>query len=404
MDSLAFLSKSPGIGGVTKQSPEDFVVCEIMQDGTVLEIGKKVAREGVPNGKFAHFVMQKKNWATTDALLEIAGKAGIGRKSIAPAGAKDRKAITVQIASAYGASCERLMSINIKDISILGCWNSDRAVGMGDLAGNRFRIKASGKIAKGAEKIVEKINGELNGLFPNYFGEQRFGSRGNTHIVGKKILQGNLRGAAMEYLCGGEKEEKPDAREAREKLVSDKDFAKALQHYPLFLKYERRMLLHLSKVPTDFAGAMRKLPRGVLLMFVHAYQSYLFNSYVNARVREKDFEAKEGEFYCKRGAFGFPNLGGRGEGSDSPFLACKVLGYESIPNEGEIELLEREGIMISDFKCRGMPEIGSKGSSRVLLAPLVNFSFEKDTFAFDLPAGAYATVALREFMEKKKKH
>src|SRR3989344_4794323 len=30
--------------------------------------------------------------------------------------------------------------------------------------------------------------------FPNYFGEQRFGY-GNTHLVGKEILKGNLEGA-----------------------------------------------------------------------------------------------------------------------------------------------------------------------------------------------------------------
>jgi tRNA pseudouridine13 synthase len=416
-NALSFLSKSPGMGGSIKQSPEEFIVCEILQDGTVLKLDKKVARAGTSDGKFAHFVLQKKSWATADALRTVAGKLGIGKKSVSCAGTKDRNAVTVQLASAYGVSCERVMAVNAKDISILGCWQSEREVSLGDLLGNHFHVRVSGKIAKGAEKRVAKIFSELDCVFPNYFGEQRFGSRGNTHIVGKKILQGNFRGAAMEYLYGtGEGGIKGAgmeavggtggaiaARDARKRLAQEKDFAKAFVYYPQFLKYERYMLSHLAKIPTDFAGAMRKLPRGVLLMLVHAYQSYLFNLYVSERVREKDFEAKDGEYYCKRGTYGFPNLADKcDEKTKNSFLACKVLGYESKPNEEEVELLEQEGIMISDFKCKGMPEIGSKGSTRVLLAPLVNFSFKDATFCFDLQAGSYATVALREFLERKK--
>ncbi len=383
-----------------------------MDDGTVLGVGEEVAKASLPGGKFSHFILQKKGWATSDALLEVARKLGIGRKSVSCAGSKDRNAVTVQLASAYGVTCERVLAVRAKDISILGCWQSDREVSMGDLLGNRFAIRVSGKLPKNAQKSVEKNHSELKGLFPNYFGEQRFGSRGNTHIVGKKILQGNFRGAAMEYLCGtgeGKSKEKGNgesgngegallAREAREKLANEKDFAKAFAYYPQFLKYERYMLPHLAKIPTDFAGAFRKLPRGVLLMFVHAYQSRLFNLYASERVKERDFEAREGEYFCTKNAYGFPNPG---EGGSSPFLACKILGYESEPNEYERELLENEGILIGDFRAKGIPELGSRGSMRVLLAPLVNFSYSDSVFRFDLPAGSYATVALREFLEKK---
>jgi tRNA(Glu) U13 pseudouridine synthase TruD len=41
--------------------------------------------------------------------------------------------------------------------------------------------------------------------------------------------------------------------------------------------YEKKMLRHLTKYPNDYAGALRKIPKRIRRLYVHAYQAYVFN-------------------------------------------------------------------------------------------------------------------------------
>src|SRR5512136_1147114 len=51
------------------------------------------------------------------------------------------------------------------------------------------------------------------------------------------------------------------------------------------LTFERTMIAHLIDKPGDYLGALRTLPKNLLMMFVHAYQSYLFNRILSERIR-----------------------------------------------------------------------------------------------------------------------
>jgi tRNA pseudouridine13 synthase len=392
---LAYLSKTPGIGGQMKLDAEDFVVEEITKDGTVLERDAKIEREQ-GSGNFTHFVLQKKNWNTIDALKAIGDKVGCSLKSFGYAGTKDRNAITTQLASVYKKD---LGAVSIKDIKILGTWKDERKVSLGNLLGNRFTIK----VKTGKRKTSEKISGiydELGGVFPNYFGPQRFGNRGNTHLVGKNIIRGSCRRACEEYLFGGEKEENEKARIARESLKDSGNYKKALAEFPQHLTYERLMLLHLSKNPNDYANAIRKIPRGISLMFVHAYQSYLFNRILSAKLKG-GLGTDVGEYHCLSNEFGFPDLARK---SDAGFLVGKIIGYESELGSGEKEILEEEEIRLGDFKLQSFPELGSKGGYRLMTCPIKDFLFNETVceFKFSLPSGAYATMVMREFLDEGK--
>lgn len=401
---LAYLSKTPGIGGTIKQKPEDFTVEEIMQDGTMLELDKSCTRSE-EEGDFTHFVLQKKEWTTEGALRRIGDALAIGKKRFSYAGSKDKNAKTVQLASVYGIDKEKLLSLNLKDIKILGAWSAKDKVRLGQLAGNRFTIKASGIETADAEKAVKKIFAETNGMFPNYFGGQRFGSsRKNTHKVGETLLRGRADLAVMEFLCGScASEEREESRIAREELAKTNDFGAALRNFPKSLRLERSVLAHLAKYPRDYAGALRRLPRATLLLFVHAFQSHLFNIMLSERMGEGELKAEEGEYCCGE-KDGFPDISRRIEKklAGKTFLVGKIIGYETKPNEREKTLLAQLDIKTSDFRLRFMPEIATAGSYRVLLAPLKDFSFKEDTFMFSLPAGSYATMAVREFLDKDK--
>jgi tRNA pseudouridine13 synthase len=398
--SLAYLSKTPGIGGALKSEPGDFLVEEISPDGTVFEFNRPILRPDAP-GPYLHFVLQKSNWSTTSAISEIANRLHVSQSNFNFAGSKDKLAITTQIASVRGSSKEALIALRVKDISINGVWSANDRVQLGDLLGNRFTIRVR-DASDGAADKVAAIADELGGRFPNYFGEQRFGSsRRNTHLVGEMLLKGELERALLMYLCDSEGETHREATLARKELLETRDWARALKSFPQHLRLERSMLAHLSKKPDDFSGALRSLPRNILLMFIHAYQSDLFNRLLSERLIEGGGapELEEGEYFCGE-TLGFPDLNKtEGEG----WISAKLIGYNTPLNKREKELFDSLNIQKDAFRMKSIPEIASKGSYRTLLAPLKDFNFIADTvtFKFALPSGSYATVAMREFMDSK---
>src|SRR3989338_368694 len=391
----SYLSKTSGIGGTLKNKPEDFVVEEIMTDGTILEINKMIEKSG--DGDFTHFVLQKADWSTSAAIKRIAKALKSGHKRFSFAGTKDKVALTTQLVSCFGKSPEEFLNLDLKDIKILGAWRSNEKITLGDLLGNRFSIKVVDS-SESVEKVT-KIFTELNEKFPNYFGPQRFGStRQNTHLIGEKLIRNQVEDAAMIFLCDYKGEEHEIAKQARIELKESENFSQALKFFPKHLHLERSMLDTLAKNPNNFASAFRKLPRTILLLFVHAFQSHLFNHFLSQRIAEGNLELEEGEYFCGEDSFGFPDLGKK---EKQGWLGGKIIGYETTLNKREKELLEEYKIEKESFKVRSLPEISSKGTYRTLLAPLKGFNFSNCTFTFLLPSGSYATSALREFLDAK---
>ncbi|MGB9719627.1 MAG: tRNA pseudouridine(13) synthase TruD [Candidatus Anstonellales archaeon] len=389
---LSYLSKTTGIDGKIKSFPEDFIVEEILPNGTVLEIDKEVH---FPDNteKFLHFVLQKRNWTTERAIRVVASELKISHKRFNYAGNKDRIAVTTQRVSAFALKKENLL-FKIPGIKINGAWYENEKIKLGSLLGNRFKIKI--RNAKNT-KNIGKIYSELKGKFPNYFGGQRFGSnRRNTYKIGLAILKNRFDEAASIFLTDVEGEENEKAREARTRLKEEQNFSKALWYFPKHLHLEKKLLEHLAVHPNDFVNAFRKIPRFTLLLFVHAFQSHLFNLELSERIESKDLEAKENEYYCGENFYGFPDVEKKQE---KGWLVMNVVGYESELNEYEEGLLNRFGLEKSDFKLRSFPELSSKGSRRTAFAPFKDFSFSGSTFCFSLPKGSYATSALREFLK-----
>lgn len=364
-------------------APEEFLVEEITSNGTVLEIGKQINLGAVEDQKlerdyFTHFVLQKREWNTMNALAEIARKIHVKGKRFDFAGTKDRNAITTQLCSGFAIAPERLLSVRVKDVQINGAWKAREKVKLGNLQGNRFTIivtKENCGVDADAEKILAKAESH-DFLFPNFFGQQRFGSlRGNSHLVGKLLLKQDLAGAAMVFLAGeGAGEKEADAIEARAKLRETQDFVAALEAFPRYLKYERYMLEHLVQNKNDFAGAFQTLPRTLALMFIHAFQSFLFNEMLAELLKEKR-EWNEGE-------------------------QGLLIGSESVLGEKEKQILEREGVSKEEFKMKALSFLSSKGSERKFFVKLQNFEILEENpvkLRFSLDSGCYATTAL-EFL------
>lgn len=391
---LSYLSKSPGIGGELKSCPEDFIVEEIGSDGFVFATGSNISRPD-EEGKFIHFILQKRDWSTSSAISEIAKRLRTTHRAFNVAGNKDKVAITTQLASAQGVKKEELLGLDIRDIRINGAWNARERVHMGGLLGNRFTIKVRDS-CEDAILRSEAIAAELGKAFPNYFGEQRFGSsRKNTYQIGVKLLKGEIENAVRSFLFDSEGETHTEAKLARKELEESGNYAAALNTFPRHLRLERSMIAHLAKKPDDFSGALRELPRSNLLMFIHAVQSHLFNRSLSDRISE-GLELERGEYFCGETS-GFPDIS---KTEAEGWIAARLIGYQTNLNEREKKLLEELGLEKENFRMKFLPEINSKGSYRTLLAPMKDFNLGPDsTFRFSLQSGSYATVAMREFMK-----
>ena len=396
---LAHCSRTTGIGGRIKSEPEDFIVEEILQDGTILETDKIVKRDDL-DGSYTRFVLQKRQWTTEGAIRRIANALHISTRRFSYAGSKDKDTISTQLASVFQIHSHRLLTLNLRDIQVLGAWSHSDKVKIGDLLGNRFTITVK-EPNTDSHLWVDKIYSDLEGRFPNYFGEQRFGAiRRNTHKIGEQIIRGNYDVAADIFLCDYSGETNPEAVNARKNLKESRDYRKALNDFPSHLGLERIMIAHLEKLPRDYANAFRRLPRSILLLFIHAFQSQLFNLLLSERITEADITLENGEYYCSD-RLGFPDIRERSS-DETPWIAAKIIGYETELNDREKRLLSSLDVKPSDFRIKGIPELSSEGTYRLLSSPLKGFSFKCNRFGFSLPSGSYATMALREFMDTHK--
>ncbi len=394
------ISRQAGTGGEVKKEPEDFIVKEITSKGITLELGKRYTGEGLgepapTEGKFTTFVLEKRNWDTVRAMLEIAKRTGRGRKSISYAGVKDRRSVSVQLACIYGIEPSSAEAVQIKDISINGAWKSD-GIGLGSNLGNGFEITVRNVSRAGN---IQGVIEELDGLFPNYFDRQRFGYRLNNFKIGMALLNNNPEEAVMIFLTDSSNETDPEATEARKRLKEEMDFQKALEYFPRHLRFERTMIDHLARY-RNFANAVREIQRGIAIMFIHAVEDAVFNIALEDRVKDHDFDS---DLHCGRNFYGFPNIEDLHAGKDGGFPAGALIGYETKDehiSEYEKEILERFGITKESFKIRSMPELSMRGSFRQLLSPFKDFSYsvagEDAELKFSIPSGSYATIFLNE--------
>ena len=405
----------PGIGGKLRKTPEDFVVDEI----SILPPEK-------PDGKFVVARIWRRNWETNRLVRRLSSNLQIGRARIGFAGTKDGRAVATQLMS-FNAPLEAVQALTIPDVTISDVYRSNRMITIGDLIGNKFRIRVSDiepsvDAAATCAAVKERLD-EFGG-FPNFFGIQRFGSvRPITHLIGKDLVKGDLESAVMRYVANPFEEEDSEANDARRMLQETRDFERALREFPMKLTFERTMIGHLKDNPDDYRGALRRLPRNLLMMFVHAYQSYLYNRILSERIRSgmSISEPEVGDLILPLTKTNVPdhdtaipvtedNLekAVRNAHERKAFVSGLLYGTESVFAEGRMGEIERrivgeQAIESQDFQIVGLREASSKGSRRELLAHYTDLGIESSpgevVLSFSLNKGCYATTLLREFMK-----
>jgi len=399
-----------------RQRYADFIVEEIYEkdgketkcnvDWFTVDFEKRdLSPLSVPEKTTDHLILEieKINTDTNHTIALLARGLGMSKSRLGYAGMKDKRGITAQRVSIFDPPIAKVERFGVKGLKTKNASWGER-IELGDLLGNEFTIilRDINESEKDTEKIIKEFIKKSKSGLPNYFGSQRFGGKRNvTHRVGKLLMQGKHQEAIMLYLTHTFEDEKVELKGARVNLATTKDFARALKEFPRDARSEVAMLNHLVKKPSDFAGAFGALPKKLRILFVHAYQSYIFNKILEVRIE-------------KYGPKGIEKIDGDVLNEDGIPLGL-LPGYESdfaTGEAGEIEkaILKEEEIDLSFFKVSGLSELSSQGHRKEFLIVPQKFKFIKifeDEFnegkkaakiSFYLTKGNYATTILQELL------
>ncbi len=334
---------------VLKHVPEDFVVEEIAHLALKERGSHLVVR------------VQKRERNTEEVASLLAQRLGIDRRDVGYAGAKDRNAITTQHFSLKGVSSERVNAVSLSNVTIEPLGFLDVPLGLGVLEGNKFTITL--RNLEGDEDF------SLPASIPNYFDEQRFGT--NNTAIGRAIVKKEWHKAVEEIRASGSH----DARVFEERL---------------------------SDHPTDAVGAIIALPRQLLRMYLHAYQSSLWNRALARHVSQATSRTKTWSY--SNGELVFPE-----KEVTVDAAAIPIPGFDAATLQSPImaAILKEEGLTPRDFVIRQLPNLSLEGTERNALVAVKEYSFsafedddafpetKKIVLSFTLPKGCYATIVVK---------
>lgn len=316
-----------------KQIPEDFIVTE------------KTKIVSNPLGKYTYLILKKKGHTTLKAVLAVARTLRIDSKRIGFCGNKDRQAVTTQAISINNLDPVMLSGLEIPGIEVQYLGKGDVPLRLGDLEGNIFKITLR---EVGFRPVLLRC-------FINYYGSQRFGR--HNAAVGRALVKRKYV-EAITLIC-----------------ESSPDFAENLHSF-------------IGAQPSNPIGALRLLPKTLLMLYVHSYQAGLWNETVDK--------------YLSAG----------GTAQEAPLIGFSMK-YPDTIMEGIIkEIVIREGLTFRDFIFRDLPELSAEGGSRKIYIEVEDLrvgDLEKNELGlnskliveFSLPPGSYATVFIDQLFEAK---
>ncbi len=342
---LTYLTSSPRLGGRLREKLGDFIVDEVL-------MGKRASRvllgkETFPNkGPFLYLVVAKFVRMDTRKLALHISNIVSGR--VRYAGLKDSNSISFQFLSIEG----RYKIMSLKNgflMKPVGRYVEPISRGMNN--GNYFTL-----VVRGVNSLPKSL------FFPNFFSYQRFGVKEPfNHEIGKLLLLRSIK-EAIELI--------------------------ELQGYQV--------------------GPVRSLKQlavslgvDLLRLYIHSYQSYLFNMLLSRRILH-GLEPEPGDFVLKQNGEIELYAGNRGE------LLLPLIGAMS-REKGEWlreeirKILRDEGISKEMFLFRELPEISALGDLRKAIGRALNIKMVRrpnySVISFFLESGMYATSYMRELLK-----
>lgn len=282
-------------------------------------------------GKYLHFSLYKENKDTMESVSHLARRLQMNPKSFHFAGTKDRRAVTVQRVSVERVNVKAMISAGrtLRNAYIGNFEYRPHPLQLGELTGNEFLITlrdcdfyypvpTEAKHVLTAARIIvaTAVENLRERGFMNYYGLQRFGTFSiGTEAVGLKMLQGDFKGAVdaiLDYSSAAlAAAQDPSSGNAEKVSIDDRARAHALYLYktmnkpreaieqlPRRYSAEASIMRHLSGRSDhreDYLGALQTVPRNLRLMYVHAYQSLVWNVAASQRWKRFGEEVIEGD-------------------------------------------------------------------------------------------------------------
>lgn len=388
----------PSIGGSIKESPEDFLVEELPLYPPCGE------------GEHLYLTVEKRGLTTFDLLQKLARALKVPEREIGYAGLKDARATTRQTVSVPGVRPEQATALEIAGVRILAARYHRNKLRLGHLAGNRFEIRLRG-ISEGALETTLDVLHVLEQVgVPNFFGEQRYGSLGNSHRIGGALLRRDFAGAAREIVGDPTRIANERWRQSAESFAAG-DLETALAALPPRMRDEKRMIEALRAGRTAEAAVLA-LPRKLLRLYLSAFQSSLFDRLVAMRLQTLEtlwagdlaWKHDNGACFLVADPAAEQPRADRFEISPSgPLYGYKVTLAQGQAGLLERSLLDKERLQPESFRLGG--GLGMEGERRPLRVPLAGAAARQDgndlIVTFSLPKGSYATSVLREIMKNE---
>lgn len=328
----------PGIGGVLRTSPEDFVVDE------------EPAYEPSGSGDHVFVRIEKRGLTTPMAVERIARALNVNPRDIGVAGMKDRHAVTRQwLSLPPPITPEAAKALVLDDIAICDAVRHPHKLRTGHVKANRFilRVRGTGANAAARAQAIFDVLAKPPGA-PNWYGEQRFGRDGDNAEKGLAIVRG---------------ERPPRDRKLARLLVS------SLQ----------------SKLFNDWLTARMR--------------DGLYATVVAGDILHK---IPGGQFVCEAPEVDQPRLVAGEIGITGPMFGDRMRAPAAgtVAATREAQILEAAGLTPDSFaNVRAIAEGTRRDAAIAVGTPSVRGLDDGIEVAFSLPGGAYATAVMREIMK-----
>lgn len=388
----------PPIPGAIKRRAEDFQVEEV------------AAYDPCGSGDHVYMLVEKTGVTTRQAVLSLGRALGVAPERIGAAGRKDARGIARQMLSVEGVEPSRVRALSLPGIRVLDVARHRSKLRPGSLRGNRFIIRLRETPAARDAGIRDVLECLRRRGVPNFFGPQRFGMRGDTWQVGRLLLAEEFAAAVAWVVGRPGPEDPPPVRRARE-LAAAGEYRESARTWPSGFADCARLCRAMIATGGEARQAILRLDRSVLRFYVSAYQAWLFNRVLAARlptfdrVLPGDIAWSHATGLCTRVADLDSERVRAARFEISP--TGPIVGFAMSTPRDEAGAIEARSIAEADCSPDDLPRAGPLacvGTRRPLRFPLEQLSLEPATddagryleLRFTLPPGCYATVVLRE--------